>query len=319
VWPELFRLPVIDVPLRSFGLLLGLGFLTAVWMGARLAARYGSDPKRDPERLYDVAWWVLIGVVAGARLAFVLINLPHYLEHPLDVVKIWEGGLVMYGGLILALVLGGWKVKRLGMPLWRTADYGLTAGFLGQAIGRLGCLAVGDDYGAPTSVPWAITFPDPLPRGSAFPPELAGVPVHPTQLYLALAAFGLFLLGLWLLPRKRFHGQVVAVLLVAYAVSRFVIEAFRGDALARRGLFRAGATPEDAIARLAEHGVRVDPAGRIMDPDRYRELLLQGVEGIRPELLLSTSQMISIAVVVFGLGLYLVLGRRPELRVTPDA
>lgn len=310
MWPELFTIPFLDLPLRSFGLLVGTGFLVAVYVGARLAARYGADPAKDPERFSgDVAFWVLIGVLGGGRLAYVILNWDQYAANPLSALKIWEGGLVMYGGLILALVLGGWKAKRLGMPLWQSADFGLTAGFLGQAIGRVGCLMVGDDFGKPTGVPWAITFPEPLREGSAFPPELAGIPVHPTQPYMTLKAAALFLFGLWLLRRKRFHGQVTCALLMGYAALRFVIEFFRGDAAARGGVFKQGLAPEDVARKLHAAGV-ADPSGRVTDYEGYRALIRSGAEGMQAELLLSTSQMIGIALFAFGLVAYLVLRRR---------
>lgn len=314
MWPELFTIPFLDFPLRSFGLLVAIGFLVGVAMGSKLAGRYGADTKLDPQRFADVSWWVLIGVILGARLAFVLVNFDHYSRNPQDILKVWEGGLVMYGGLILAVVLGVWKAKRLGMPGWQSLDYGLTAGFLGQAIGRIGCLAVGDDYGAPTDVPWAITFPDPLPTGSAFAYELVGVPVHPTQLYMSAKALSLFLLGLWLLKNKRFHGQVALVLGMAYAVLRYLVEIFRFDMVARGGIYKEGKTPEDVDAYL--QGLNVANAnGRIVDLEAYRELMISGDPQAYPHLLLSTSQMTGIATFAMAALAYLVMRKMPSLRV----
>lgn len=316
MWPEVFTIPFLDKPLGSFGLLVATGFLVGLAVAGRLFRRYGADPERDPERFGDVAMWILIGVIAGGRLAFVLVNLDSYLDRPLDIFKIWEGGLVMYGGLILAVLLGVWKARKLHMPAWQSLDVGLTAGFLGQAIGRLGCLAVGDDYGRPTDVPWAITFPDPLPAGSAFDPELAGVPVHPTQLYMAAKALALFLLGLWLLKRKRFHGQVALALMAGYAVLRYVIEFFRFDSVARGGIFRDGYAPADVAEVRRELGI-IDVHGNFHQ-DRYLQALRDGVEGIDPQLLISTSQMVSIGMLLFAVAAFLVLRRKPELRTPAD-
>ena len=314
MWPELFTIPFLDFPLRSFGLLVAMGFLIGVATGSKLAGRYGADPKLDPQRFADVSWWVLIGVILGARLAFVLVNIGHYSSHPGDILKVWEGGLVMYGGLILAVLLGVWKAKRLGMPAWQSLDYGLTAGFLGQAIGRIGCLAVGDDFGAPTDVAWAITFPDPLPVGSAFAPELSGVPVHPTQLYMSAKALSLFLFGLWMLKRKSFHGQVSLLLVMGYAALRFVVEYFRFDMVARGGIYKEGSAPADVAAHLNGLGI-ASPNGRITDVEGYRELMMQGDPAAFPHLLLSTSQMVGIVSGVMALLLYLYLRRRPDLQV----
>lgn len=316
MWPELFTIPGIDRPLGTFGLLVATGFLIALGVAGKLFRRYGADRVNDPQRFGDVAMWVLIGVIAGGRLAFVLVNLDDYLADPVSILYIWEGGLVMYGGFILAVTLGVWKAKRMHMPAWQSLDVGMTAGFLGQAIGRLGCLAVGDDYGAPTDVPWAITFPDPLPHGSAFAPELAGVPVHPAQLYMSAKALALFLLGLWLLKRKKFHGQVALSLMACYAVLRYIIEFFRWDSKARGGIYRDGASPADVRERMQELGI-ADARG-VLDKDAYRQALADGVSGLNPELLLSTSQMVGIALFVCAVAGYLVLRRKPELRVPAD-
>lgn len=318
MFPELFSIELFgrEIPLRTFGPLVALGFLIGVWVGTRLSRRYGADPVHDPQRCQDVAWWVLIGVVAGGRLAYVLVNLGDFVHRPMSVFAIWEGGLVMYGGMILAVLLGCWKARQLGMDLWMSADYGLTAGFLGQAIGRIGCLAVGDDYGRPTTVPWALHVPDPLPKGSLFDPYLAGCTIHPTQIYMSLKALSLFLLGLWLLRRRRFKGQVFCALLAGYAVLRFCVEFFRFDSSARSGIFRHGLSPAEVSARLHEMGI-ADQLGQIVDESRYRMLLCQGAPGVAPELLLSTSQLISLVVLPLALLLCWRLSRRPEGRLQP--
>ena len=314
MWPELFTIPFVDFPLRAFGLLVATGFLVGVSVGSKLAGKYGSDLKNDPENFADVSWWVLIGVILGARIAFVLVNAGHYMANPGDILKIWEGGLVMYGGLIGAITLGMIKANQLGMCKWQTLDYGITAGFLGQAIGRLGCLAVGDDFGSPTDLPWAIAFPDPLPQGSAFPSELSTVPVHPTQLYMSAKAFSLFFLGKWLLKTKKFHGQVSAILLMGYAVLRYIIEFFRFDMVARGGIYKSGHTPEDVTAHWQELGI-ANEFGRIADVEKYRELLISGADNMAPQLLMSTSQIVGI--VMFSIGLMLLLWMRkiPSLQI----
>lgn len=284
MWPTVFRISLFgkEFALGSFGLLVALGFLIGVGVGTRLSRRYGEDPERDPLRLPDIAMWVLIGVIAGGRLAFVLVNLPYFLENPLKIVAIWEGGLVMYGGLILAFTLGAWKARRLGMNLWHAADWGLTAGFLGQGIGRIGCLLVGDDFGKPTDVPWALKVPDPLPLDSLLPADMIGQTIHPTQLYMSLKAFALFAIGMWLLRRRRFSGQVACVLLAGYAILRFVVEIYRGDAAARGGIFKTGLSPEE-----------VGPA--------------------QAELLISTSQMVGLAMLPLAVLLYFSLKKKHPL------
>ncbi|HBF22501.1 MAG TPA: hypothetical protein DDW23_01680 [Planctomycetes bacterium] len=288
MWPEIFRFEILnfEIPLRSFGLLVAFGFLAGFHLFTKLSPKYLSEADCNPQKLSDVGWWVLIGVIVGGRLGFVVVNAEWFASRPLEIFKIWEGGLVMYGGFILAAFFGVKKAKHLGMNSWRVADVGLTAGFLGQAIGRVGCLCVGDDFGAPTDIPWAITFPDPLPQGSAFPATLAGVPVHPTQIYMSLKALSLCLLGLWLLPRKRFHGQVFLILIAGYAALRYVVEMFRYDSVARGGIFKPGKGPQDVVNSLDA------------------------------ELLLSTSQIVGIATFLIATLIYIHLARSPAHRIT---
>ncbi len=281
MWPVILRFDLFGAErvLSSFGLFVAGGFLVGVWVATRLAARWGENPDQDPERVADVAWWTLIGIVAGGRLAYVLVNWEWFAHQPWKIFAIWEGGLVMYGGLILALVLGTWKARSLGMNLWAAADWGLTAGFLGQAIGRIGCLMVGDDFGKPTDLPWGLVVPNPLPEGSLFPVAFLGERIHPTQIYMSLKALALFGLGLWLLRHKRFHGQVCTLLLAGYAILRFVIEFFRGDDAARGGIFLQGLSPEE-------------------------------VGTVEAELFLSTSQMVGMALLPLAFLLYVLLARR---------
>ncbi|HEX9793582.1 MAG TPA: prolipoprotein diacylglyceryl transferase [Planctomycetota bacterium] len=313
MWPQVFSIELFGkvFPLRSFGLVVAVGFLVGIWWGTRLSFRYGSDPRNDHRKIPDLAWWILVGIVGGGRLAYVIINWGQFAAEPWRALFLWEGGMVMYGGLILAVLLAWWKVRRLGMHPWMTGDYGLTAGFLGQAIGRWGCLAVGDDYGAPSTLPWAIRIPEKLREGSLFPPELAGMTVHPTQIYMSLKALALCLLGVWLLKRRRFKGQVMCILLGGYAVLRFLVETVRWDSAARGGFWKSGLSPADVDVRLFELGV-ADPSGRLIDVEAYRELLRQGVAGVHPELLLSSSQIVSLAMLPLVVALYVWLKRRPD-------
>ena len=127
MWPELFT--IFGLPLRSFGFFVALGFIVGVQVASWLSKRYGSDPEHDAQRIPDLSWAALIGVIAGARLAYVLVNLPYYLEHPVEIFQIWQGGLVMYGGMILALVLGIRKARQLGARRGSVTTYDAAASF----------------------------------------------------------------------------------------------------------------------------------------------------------------------------------------------
>ena len=137
-----------------------------------------------------------------------------YLDEPWRVLFVWEGGLVMYGGMFGAMVAGSWCARRNQLRVRHALDLGLTAGFFGQAVGRIGCLLVGDDYGkrvpeAYRDLPFPITVhvPDPLPEQSLFGPEHAGEVLWATQPWMSAKALIVGLVGLWVLKRRRYGAR----------------------------------------------------------------------------------------------------------------
>lgn len=257
--PVLFTVPYFDFPIRSFGVLLAIGFLVGAHIWGRLIARYGQDPEGDPDRVAAITVAVLVGVVAGGRLFYVIVETLRYLvsddihsagyqyiHDPLTIFAVWQGGLVMYGGFLGAIYLGMRSAKKHALHPLNALDTGLVAGFFGQAIGRIGCLLVGDDFGSVVpagkeSLPFPITIQVPSLEwlqanpDSLFPHELAGQTLWATQPWMTINAFCIAVVGLYLLPRRRYMGQVSLILIVYYAITRFVIEAFRGDGI--RGLW----------------------------------------------------------------------------------
>lgn len=265
--PYLFELdlPFLAEPfrLRSFGLLVAIGFLVGAHLLRRLSLRYGDDPEGDPDRYSRATLWILLGVFGGARLFYVGVEMLQgssvgraYSENPLRILAFWEGGLVMYGGLIGGIGAGLWCAKRVGIRLFHGLDLGLTAGFVGLAIGRVGCLLVGDDYGrvvpeslADAPFPLVLRVPQTLPEGSLFGPSNAGQVLYATQVWMSLNALLLATLGYALLRRRRYAGQVSLWLLFLYCLARFGIEAFRGDEV--RGLWFDGALSTSQVVSLA--------------------------------------------------------------------
>ncbi|MBK7645435.1 MAG: prolipoprotein diacylglyceryl transferase [Planctomycetes bacterium] len=247
--PILFTIPGLGFPLRSFGLMLAIGFLVGSWILGRLAARYGDDPKNDPERMSRITFWVLVGVVLGARMLYILVEIGQgsevgheFTSKPWKMLAVWEGGLVMYGGMFGACALGMWAAKREKMRVLAALDMGLVAGMVGLSIGRVGCFLVGDDYGKIVpekyqNLPWPITLhvPQNLPDGSLFGPENAGKVLWATENWMSMKALLIAFLGWQLLKRRRYAGQVALVIVLLYAILRGTIEFFRGDTI--RGLW----------------------------------------------------------------------------------
>jgi phosphatidylglycerol:prolipoprotein diacylglycerol transferase len=259
MYPVLFTIPGLDFPIRSFGVLLAIGFLVGAHIWGRLIVRHGQDPIGDPERVSAITIAVLIGVVAGGRCFYVIVEMLRYwstgdvnsagfqyIDNPVSILFVWQGGLVMYGGFLGAIALGMRSAKKHGLHAVNALDTGLVGGFFGQAIGRIGCLLVGDDFGSVVpagkeNLPFPITIKVPdlewlaANPESLFPHELAGQTLWCTQLWMSFNALCLGLLGVWLLRRRRYMGQVSLILIMCYAVGRFTIESFRGDKI--RGLW----------------------------------------------------------------------------------
>ncbi len=221
MFPELFRIG--NFPINTYGVLLALAFLVALLVAARLGQRDGLAR----ERIYDLGLWMLLAALVGSKV-LMLWTEPDYRENPLQLFSLdfLRSGGVFYGGLIGAVLVGYFLVRRYGLPWWKTADAFAPGIALGQSIGRLGCFSAGCCWGEPTNLPWGVRFTE-------LGHQITGVPIdehlHPTQLYEALATFLLFLFLLWLHRRRRFSGQVILFYAVLYSITRFSIEIVRDD------------------------------------------------------------------------------------------
>jgi phosphatidylglycerol:prolipoprotein diacylglycerol transferase len=182
----------------------------------------------DAQRITDMAVFLLIGGLLGAKVMLLVVDWSYYSQNPRELLSLFQSAGVFYGGLLGAIPVAWWYARRHSLPGWRTADVMAPGVMLGQAIGRLGCFSAGCCHGRPTTVPWAVTFRDPYAARSVGVP--LNIPLHPTQLYESAAALLIFAGLLWIARRKRFHGQVMLSYVVLYAAARFVIEFFRGDA-----------------------------------------------------------------------------------------
>jgi len=182
-----------------------------------------------------------------------------FVHDPFLVLMIWKGGLVMYGGLFGGILAGLWAGWRHKLRISNGFDTALTTSFLGLAIGRWGCLLVGDDYGkvvpaGQESLPFPITVKVPEldwlqnnPQ-SLFEHHLAGQTLWATQVWMSVNAFLIVLVGLWLLKRRTWYGQVGSWLLIHYSITRFVIEMYRGDEV--RGVWFDGALSTSQLVSI---------------------------------------------------------------------
>ena len=147
-----------------------------------------------------------------------------YVDNPRDLIEVLRSGGVFYGGLIAATAVAILYMKKHELPAWAIADMGAPSIALGEAIGRWGCFAAGCCYGKETSGRFHITFTDPLAIARPL-----NVPLHPTQIYLSLNAFLIFLVLQWVYKRRTFDGEVFWLYVLLYSITRGILEIFRGD------------------------------------------------------------------------------------------
>ncbi len=205
--------------IHTYGLAIALAFLAGTTLSVHLGKREGQNP----QLLYDLIFYAMLAAIIGSRLLYVLTEYRHYINDPLRIFKLWEGGLVFYGGLIAAVGVGFVFMWRQGMPVWATTDILAPGISLGQAIGRVGCLMAGCCYGAPTHAFWGITFSDP----DCLAP--VGIKLHPAQIYSSLESLAILGVLMWLRKHRSFEGQIFWAYIGMYSVTRFIIEFFRGD------------------------------------------------------------------------------------------
>jgi len=203
----------------TYGFFIAVGFLTGISLAKRESLRTGEDP----EKIMELCFYILISAIVVSRLFYVAINPEMFLEDPLEVFRIWKGGLVFYGGFIGAVLTVVIYLRKEKMPLWKTADILAPSLAIGHFFGRIGCFFAGCCYGKACDLPWAVTF--------SHPQTLApmGIPIHPTQLYSALNNLMIFGLLCLFRRRKKFDGQLFWIYVLIYGVTRSIIEVFRGD------------------------------------------------------------------------------------------
>ena len=242
MFPILFRFPeafplVGGMEITSFGVMMFAAFVTAGLIFRSELERNGYEG----EKAWDFLFMAVIGGIVGAKLYYVFLNYDRLQAEGLSFI-FSRGGMVWYGGFLLAAALVIWEVRRSTIPVRKAMDYAAPSIALAYAVGRVGCFLVGDDWGRPTGSWVGIAFPNGFPPtrvdvierqfGITVDPELVArfgdvVPVHPTQLYeVAMSTLIFFLL--WSLRERPFQdGWLFALWLALAGLERFIVEFFR--------------------------------------------------------------------------------------------
>ncbi|MBI4817229.1 MAG: prolipoprotein diacylglyceryl transferase [Deltaproteobacteria bacterium] len=227
--------------LHTYGLLIAIGFLLGTQLGVREAERIDTSKDRSlAKHITDLCFWILVVSMIGSRVLFIIVNWgDEYAKDPLKVFRIWEGGLVFYGGFIASVLYSAWFSVHRQINFLMVSDTLIPSVSLGHFFGRLGCFAAGCCWGAPadSTFPLAVQFP----AGSLVHSSMRShgeigfndpytIHLHPVQLYESFGELMIFFLLLAVRSRKRFHGQALLTYLFVYPILRTLLEFVRHDA-----------------------------------------------------------------------------------------
>ncbi len=199
------------VTVYSYGLMLAIAAVVCTFLASRDAKKIGIEPGV----ISDFIFWTVVSGILGARFFYILLNFRFFMDHPLEIVMIQNGGLAWHGGLIAATVVGIRFIRKKGLPLATMLDLVAPYAALGESIGRVGCFLNGCCFGR--EVAWGIYFPVHHAR------------LHPTQLYTMAGLFILFLILRRYRDFSKISGDVFVLYLFGASLLRFVIEFFRAD------------------------------------------------------------------------------------------
>ncbi|MBI4200258.1 MAG: prolipoprotein diacylglyceryl transferase [Chloroflexi bacterium] len=217
---------------RWYGLTFAGGIGVAILLVLREAKRRGLNT----DKVANLAIGAVIGGLVGARLFHVVDRLDDYLANPIQVFRVYQGGMAIWGGLVTGGVVAVFLARRNGLPIGTLADASVIGMLAGQMVGRLGCIVNGDAYGGPTGMPWGFVYVNP---GAMIPEALKGIPTHPYPVYEIL--WDLALLGLLLFLRRRElpAGMLFLTYVAGYAIARFTLTFVRQEAVWLWGLQEA--------------------------------------------------------------------------------
>jgi len=212
--PVFFRLG--PLAFRWYGLMYLLG-LTAAYFLIRNRATV-SQVALSKDQIYDLIVYAAFGVFLGGRIGYTLFyNFRFYVENPLKIFAVWEGGMSFHGGLLGVIVAIVWFCRRRGQPVFPIGDLAALSAPIGLGLGRIGNFINGELYGRATDVDWCMDFP-----------AGGGLCRHPSQLYEAGLEGALLFGGLWLISLRRTPpGTIFWAFIAGYGLCRFVVEFFR--------------------------------------------------------------------------------------------
>ncbi|MBW3000033.1 prolipoprotein diacylglyceryl transferase [Candidatus Woesearchaeota archaeon] len=200
------------VTIHAYGIMVAVGFIAAILIGLWGAKR----KKLNPEHIYGLAVWIIIGAIAGSRIFYVIGSWQYFAANPIEILVLWKGGLSYIGGLIGALTTTYFYIKNCKLPYWKYADVVAPGIALGHVFGRIGCiLGDGGHIGKITTMPWGVI--------------VEGQLRHMTAFYDMIAELIIFGILIYLMKRKSFEGFLLPSYVMLYCSQRFFTDFLRID------------------------------------------------------------------------------------------
>lgn len=217
MFPDLIRIG--DFSLHTYGFFIAIGIILAFCIIKIESTRVSIDY----QKISDMLFWSIWAGLIGSRIFYVFYFPDEFIKNPIEIIKIWKGGLVFHGGLLFALPIVFYYIKKYNLPFLKTLDVIALAIPLAHFFGRLGCFSAGCCYGEVCELPWAVVFKNP---NSIAP---INIPLHPTQLYEAFLNLILFLILFLTRFKTNREGLKTGLYFSGYGIIRFTVEFFRGD------------------------------------------------------------------------------------------
>ncbi len=244
---DLFNVPVYEtlvefylgntlIEIKFYGVIIAIGFTLAVLFGGRMAYKW----KLSLDKMLDVLIWGTFAGILGARLYYVAFEWDHYKNNLLDIFKIWEGGLAIYGGIIGAFIAAYFVCQKVDLNFYKLLDLAGMSLLIGQGIGRWGNFTNQEAFGTNTTLPWGMTsekIESYINSNYAILTENgmtvdSSAPVHPTFLYESIwCILGFFVLFYICQKHRKFDGQIILGYGIIYGLERFFVEGLRTDSL----------------------------------------------------------------------------------------
>lgn len=216
--PILIDIGGIEIP--SYGVMLAVSFLAALWYVRRKAPGSGISPVV----IETLAFYVMLGVVIGGRLLYVVFHWAQYQNDLLGAVRIWEGGMMFFGGFLGGFLLGALYMRKQKISILKMSDLVAPSLGLGLFFTRIGCFLNGCCFGKPSILPWAVRFPPDCVAGTS---PIGTQPLHPAQLYESAFGLALFFFLNNRLRKSLRAGTVFAQFLIFYGAFRFGVDLIR--------------------------------------------------------------------------------------------